>query len=124
MRSTRKLLVTGQVQGVGFRPFVYRLAIDLGLTGWVRNTAGRVEILIHGEPERLGEFTTRLIEQAPPLAAPHLSHASERKHAQLSEFVITHSDSMGERDVHVPPDYFACGECQSETRDPRDRRYR
>ena len=112
------------MQGVGFRPFVYRLAIDLGLTGWVRNTAGRVEILIQGEPNRLGEFTTRLIEQAPPLAAPHLSHASEEKHDQLSEFVIAHSDSIGERDAHVPPDYFACGECQSEMRDPRDRRYR
>jgi hydrogenase maturation protein HypF len=122
--SSRKLLVTGQVQGVGFRPFVYRLASDLGLTGWVRNTAGRVEILIQGEPDRLRDFASRLIAQAPPLAMPHLSGASDVTHEKLGKFVIADSDSMGERDVHVPPDYFACEECQLEMRDPRDRRYR
>jgi hydrogenase maturation protein HypF len=85
------LLVTGQVQGVGFRPFVYRLAIDLGLTGWVRNTAGRVEILIQGESDRLRDFVSRLIAQAPPLAMPHLSGASDVTHEKLGKFVIADS---------------------------------
>lgn len=124
MRSTQKLLVGGQVQGVGFRPFVYRLAVDLGLTGWVRNTAGRVEILIQGEPDRLGEFTSRLVAQAPPLAVPELSAANELTHGKLGEFVIADSRGSGERDVHVPPDHFACDECQAEMRDPQDRRHR
>lgn len=124
MLSTQKLLVSGQVQGVGFRPFVYRLAVDLGLTGWVRNAAGRVEILVQGEPGQLREFTSRLVTQAPPLAAPELSPASEFPHGRLGEFVIADSRGSAERDVHVPPDRFACEACQAEMRDPWDRRHR
>ena len=124
MYSTQKLLVGGQVQGVGFRPFVYRLATDLGLTGWVRNTSGRVEILIQGEPERMREFASRLVAQAPPLAVPELGRKSELVHNKLREFVIADSRGSGERDVHVPPDHFACAECQAEMRDAGDRRYR
>lgn len=124
MHSTQKLLVGGQVQGVGFRPFVYRLATDLGLTGWVRNTSGRVEILIQGEPERMREFTSRLVGQAPPLAVPELGRTSELVHGKLRDFVIADSRGSGERDVHVPPDHFACEKCQAEMRDAGDRRYR
>ncbi len=124
MHSTQKLLVSGQVQGVGFRPFVYRLATDLGLTGWVRNTSGRVEILIQGEPKRMREFASRLVAQAPPLAVPELGRTSELVHGKLREFVIADSRGSGERDVHVPPDHFACTECQAEMRDAGDRRYR
>ncbi len=124
MHNTQKLLVGGQVQGVGFRPFVYRLATDLGLTGWVRNTSGCVEILVQGEPARMREFASRLVAQAPPLAMPELSAASEFAHGQLAEFVIADSQGSGEPDVHVPPDHFACEECQAEMRNAGDRRYR
>jgi hydrogenase maturation protein HypF len=124
LHSTQKLLVGGQVQGVGFRPFVYRLATDLGLTGWVRNTSGRVEILIQGEPERMREFASRLVAQAPPLAVPELGRTSELVHGKLREFVIADSRGSGERDVHVPPDHFACEQCQAEMRDASDPRYR
>lgn len=124
MHSTQKLLVSGQVQGVGFRPFIYRLATDLELTGWVRNTSGRVEILIQGEPERMREFASRLVAQAPPLAVPELERTSELVHNKLREFFIADSRGSGERDVHVPPDHFACAECQAEMRDAGDRRYR
>ena len=124
MLSTQKLLVAGQVQGVGFRPFVYRLATDLGLTGWVRNNSGHVEILIQGEPQRMREFASRLVTQAPPLAIPELARTSDLVHGKLGEFVIADSRGTGERDVHVPPDHFACEHCQAEMRNPGDRRYR
>ena len=57
----RRLWVTGHVQGVGFRPFVYRLALRHGLTGWVRNTIGEVEILIQGEKPALETFTAEIM---------------------------------------------------------------
>jgi hydrogenase maturation protein HypF len=122
--STQKLLVGGQVQGVGFRPFVYRLATDLGLTGWVRNTSGRVEILIQGEPAHMREFASRLVAQAPPLAVPELARTNELVYDKLREFVIADSRGSAEQDVHVPPDHFACEQCQAEMRDADDRRHR
>ena len=124
LRSSYKLLVTGQVQGVGFRPFVYRLAQNLGLAGWVRNTAGHVEIFVQGKPDRLREFTCRLITQAPPLAKPNIASTCQKTHDQLYEFTIETSDGTAEHDVRVPSDYFACDDCQVEMRDPADRRYR
>lgn len=60
--------VTGTVQGVGFRPFVYRHAVDLGLTGYVGNDSEGVVIEVQGPPERLEELGRRLLDQAPPLA--------------------------------------------------------
>ena len=70
---SRDIVVTGRVQGVGFRPFVKRLAQRLGLVGWVRNHAGRVHILVRGRPDRLDRFTMDLIAQAPPFARPQLA---------------------------------------------------
>ena len=60
--------ITGIVQGVGFRPFVYSLATHLALTGWVKNTSAGVEIAVDGPPQAIQEFTSRLQEEAPPLA--------------------------------------------------------
>src|SRR5689334_11557832 len=64
----RLVVVRGLVQGVGFRPFVYRVAESLGLTGFVRNTAGEVEIEAEGDREKLDRFVARLSRDAPPLA--------------------------------------------------------
>ncbi len=67
-RIRRHLHVTGIVQGVGFRPYVWHLAKALNLTGWVRNDAAGVEVLVEGEPEPIEAFTRRLPEEIPPLA--------------------------------------------------------
>src|ERR1700690_1294245 len=68
----RKWILGGRVQGVGFRPFVYRVARRCGLQGWVRNCAGEVEILAQGQPEWLQRFGRALLAEAPPLARPEI----------------------------------------------------
>ena len=66
------LVLSGRVQGVGFRPFVYRLAMAHNLSGWVRNRVGLVEIVVQGGSSALQAFTRNLFHQAPPLSAPQL----------------------------------------------------
>lgn len=122
--DTRKLIVAGQVQGVGFRPFVYRLARDLGLRGWVRNTLGRVEILVQARRDTLARFSIRLFAEAPPLAKPVLVADEDIENEALTNFRILGSGAGDEMEVHVPPDYFTCENCRAELRDPADRRYR
>ncbi len=120
----RRWRLAGRVQGVGFRPFVYRLAQRLGLTGWVQNQAGQVEIHAQGTREALDAFGLALISEAPPLARPMIAaaQASDIEHAQA--FIVRDSEDAGPRRVHVPPDYFACDDCLSELQDPTDRRHR
>ena len=122
--------VSGQVQGVGFRPFVYRIATRNGLDGWVRNAAGTVEIHVQGEPAALQRFGHELFAQAPPLARPQpLGHESVEPepmpdHGHACGFRILDSSSTGEVDIHVPTDLFVCDDCLAEFNDPTDRRYR
>ena len=123
-RIAKRLTVTGRVQGVGFRPFVNRLALRLGLDGWVRNAAGQVEILIQGTPQSVQYFERLLIEEAPPLARPE--HIASRSDATLcgKGFAILESESGLRSYNHIPPDYFICEECLQEMQDPTQRRYR
>jgi hydrogenase maturation protein HypF len=120
----RRLRVAGRVQGVGFRPFVYRLATSLGLTGSVRNVLGEVDVLVQGSPERLDLFARDLIDTAPPLARPHIVGDSEIPAAWLEDFQILSSDADAAPSIHLPPDYFTCEDCLNELRDPLARRYR
>lgn len=122
--SARRWVLTGQVQGVGFRPFVYRLAHALKLNGWVRNRLGEVEILAEGLAETLDRFAHALIAEAPPLARPHIASASALEPAGLAGFEIRASAATEKPRIHVPPDYFACPDCLREVDDPQDRRYR
>ena len=121
----RDLTVTGRVQGVGFRPFVYRLAHRHGLAGWVRNTGGEVDIHIEGaDPARLQEFSRELVAQAPPLARPTLQSDKPSAAEGLSGFSILKSEATAAVDIHVPPDQFACEDCLGELNDPAARRFR
>lgn len=120
---TRRFVIAGQVQGVGYRPFVYRLAHALGIRGWVRNTAGQVEILARAAPGILDRFRERLIDGAPPLACPELRVEAPADGVPLDGFRILASDAAGARDIHVPPDHFACDDCLRELHDPGDRRH-
>jgi len=112
------------VQGVGFRPFVFRLAGEHGLTGWVRNRMGVVEICTQGDPGAQEAFCRSLLERAPPLAHPAVLATEDTLEPALETFTILASESGGPADIHVPPDCFTCDDCLGELRDPGDRRFR
>jgi hydrogenase maturation protein HypF len=120
----RRILVTGRVQGVGFRPFVSRIANGHGLAGWVRNRSGEVEIHVEGSAEGLAEFTADLTGRAPPLARPEPPRTEPAEPAGHSGFAILESAEGDTADIHLPPDHFVCGDCLAEMADPAERRYR
>ncbi|HUL13354.1 MAG TPA: carbamoyltransferase HypF [Methylococcaceae bacterium] len=123
-KIARLLSVKGRVQGVGFRPFVSRLAHGFGLTGWVRNVAGQVEIFVQGTAECLAAFERALVERAPPLARPQPPIGRPADCVSLDAFSIDASESGDVRHAHIPPDHFICDDCLAEMRDPSQRRYR
>ncbi len=122
--EARRLTLTGQVQGVGFRPFVYRLAHHYGINGWVQNRRGEVRIYVEAPTDRIDKFLHSLLHQAPPLAKPVLAEDIPVQSEGTSVFAIKASDADSLAAVHVPPDYYTCPECLQELHDPGDRRYR
>ncbi len=122
--DARLLRVGGRVQGVGFRPFVYRLASRHGLTGSVCNSGGEVVIHIGGPPPAIAAFARELIESAPPLARPRLLESAAAESPASDRFEILESRLETAPQVYVPPDQFCCEDCLRELRDPGDRRYR
>jgi hydrogenase maturation protein HypF len=118
-----EIRVTGTVQGVGFRPFVYRLAEELGLAGSVRNTAAGVVIEVEGEEERVREFVQRVREEAPALARIASMEARELEPAGLEGFRIVESEGAPRPTALIPPDVALCADCAREIADPRDRRF-
>lgn len=123
-RVARFITISGRVQGVGFRPFVYRLAHQHGITGWVRNVDGAVEIHAEGRPAQLKLFSDALLNEAPPLSVPGpLSIAAcEPEHA--TAFAILDSAASNHANIHLPPDGFVCTDCLAELHDPANRRHR
>jgi len=119
-----RFVITGRVQGVGFRPFVSRLAHECCLTGWVLNRSGQVEIHVEGSGDRLTAFKHALIDRAPPLAQPEAPHISPADPCGYSGFTIEASENGDHTDVHIPPDYFVCNDCLAEMQNPEERRYR
>jgi hydrogenase maturation protein HypF len=112
------------VQGVGFRPYVYRLAHHYELTGWVRNNGGAVEIHAQGFAERLQSFGEALLIRAPPAARARLLDVQPTPVEMNDGFRILDSTAGVERHIHVPTDLYTCDECLAELRDPAARRYR
>ncbi|MBF0368966.1 MAG: carbamoyltransferase HypF [Magnetococcales bacterium] len=124
-RQAQRITLSGGVQGVGFRPFVYRLAHGHSLTGWVRNVAGRVDIFIQGAPHSLTAFNRELLATPPPLAQPRLESIMEAEwEPHQDEFIILPSAQGPATRAAIPPDYFACDDCLAEMHDPQARRYR
>lgn len=119
----RHYLIAGRVQGVGFRPFVYRLARRYGLHGWVRNVTGSVEIHAEGSEHDLERFADALIHEAPSISRPVLSEKISAEPGHHQGFTILDSKT-GKASIHVPPDYFVCADCLREMNDPGNRRYR
>ncbi len=144
----RRLRLAGRVQGVGFRPFVHRLASELGLTGSVQNVGGEVDILVQGSLAAVERFARDLLERAPPLSQPHVTRSVEIETLPAPQpqggFLILDSAAVhsaadgaaadaGTPDVgavgartriYVPPDSFTCKECLAELADASGRRYR
>ena len=116
--------VEGIVQGVGFRPFVYSLAAQHHLTGWVRNTSGGVEIFINGAPPAVQAFMDDLRAKTPPLA--RLDRVETRPAAvqafQSFEILASHADPR--QFIPISPDVAICPDCRRELFYPADRRYR
>ncbi len=119
-----KIDVRGVVQGVGFRPFVYRLAQDHNLKGWVRNTSGSVEIEVEGDEESLENFLIDLKAQTPPMARIERIAATFYPPNDYTEFQILKSLSQKGKYQLVSPDIATCENCKREIFCPTDYRFR
>jgi len=116
--------VRGVVQGVGFRPFVYRLAHEYGLTGWVLNHSGGVEIEVEGPAAPLAAFVHDLEEKTPPLARIEGIEVADAPPVGYTTFEIRHSITEEGRYQLISPDIATCPDCLRELLDPADRRHR
>lgn len=116
--------IRGAVQGVGFRPFVYRLATELGLPGWVINSAQGVFIEVEAPLAQLTIFHDRLVSEIPPRAQIHHIATSYLAPEGFTAFEIRKSHDTGVKTAVVLPDIATCPDCLRELLDPSDRRYR
>ena len=116
--------VSGVVQGVGFRPFVHRLAVRHGLAGWVRNAAGDVRIALEGPQDAIDAFLAALRSEAPPLARLEQVDTEPREPEGRRDFAILASLLGEEGRQSVSPDVAMCKACERELFDRSDRRYR
>ena len=121
--EARLLHVTGTVQGVGFRPFIYRLAKAHRLSGYVKNLGNHVEILIEGERVNIQNFLNDLPEKKPPLARVKEMKVRTISFSGYSEFIIIHSERGSFENSIIPPDTAICEECQLEIFDSSSRYY-
>lgn len=115
--------ITGIVQGVGFRPFVYRIATELHLKGWVNNTAEGVLIEVEGTPEKLQIFQKKLNQKKPNLAQIFKIYITELTPVHYTEFTIHHS-IKGEKTAVILPEIALCQDCLEEIFNPLNRRFR
>ena len=117
-----KILTQGIVQGVGFRPYVYRLAYDLNLKGYVRNLGNVVEIIVEGENTK--DFLKRLENELPPIAEIDSMICEEIELKNYEDFKIIESGDSYSGVSVIPPDIAICDKCLAEIRNPDDRRYK
>ncbi|MGD0337525.1 MAG: carbamoyltransferase HypF [Bacteroidota bacterium] len=118
------IVIRGAVQGVGFRPFIYRLATDMRLAGWVVNSTQGVLIEVEGERPDLDEFILRLTHEKPPRAFIQSLEPSLLDPVGFTSFEIRESDDRGTPSALVMPDIATCPDCLREIFDPTNRRYR
>jgi hydrogenase maturation protein HypF len=122
--AAQRWRIGGRVQGVGFRPFVFRLAHRHALSGWVRNIGGAVEIHAQGDAQRLQLFGKELLLSAPPAARARVLDVQPAPIEASDGFCILASATGVDQPIHVPADLYTCNECLTELRDPAARRYR
>ena len=119
-----RIIVRGMVQGIGFRPFIYRLANDHELMGWVLNSTEGVVIEVEGSPNRLQEFIADITLKAPPLTVIEKVETSFLPPVGYQSFIIQASQEQEDKFVLISPDICICPDCLRELFDPLDRRYR
>ncbi len=119
-----KITIRGAVQGVGFRPFIYRLATDMGLPGSVNNSAQGVFIEVEGDHSQLTAFLGRIHQEKPPRSVIQSIDSSFDVPLGYVDFEIKHSESGGSKTTYVLPDIATCPDCLDEVRNPHNRRYR
>ena len=120
--KAQKVLTQGIVQGVGFRPYVYRLATDLNLKGYVRNLGNVVEIIIEGKNTE--SFIERLPNELPPIAKIDSMIIEDIESKNYPDFEIIESGDAYSGVSVIPPDIAICDKCLEEIRNPKDRRYK
>ncbi len=118
-----RLKIKGIVQGVGFRPFVYRIAVEGGLKGIVKNNSSCVIVDIEGNQDSINEFLRRLRRESPPASHIDSIKIEELKPIHYEDFKIIHSGADRIRDIVIPPDIAICKDCERELLNPGDRRY-
>src|SRR6266576_1926073 len=119
-----RVIVRGAVQGVGFRPFVYRLATELQLRGWVVNSAQGVFIEVEGARDTLRQFLFQLEKEKPPRAVVHSLESSFLDPVGYGAFEIHETENRGEKTALILPDIATCADCLREIVDPTNRRFR
>jgi len=119
-----RIHVTGIVQGVGFRPFIYNLATGMQLNGWVKNTSAGVDLALDGTEESLDRFLQQLKSEAPPLARIDSVTVKDVPPDGFDRFQILESGRAAGRFQPISPDMSLCDDCLRELGDPGDRRYR
>ncbi len=124
LKRTR-IRITGRVQGVGFRPLVYRYAVDHALSGFVENTPEGVFIEVEGETSRVNSFINRLKETPPPLSKIRNFETTDVAVRKIEkDFRILLSNNSGKKDVEISPDLAICPDCLNDIRSPGNRRFR
>ncbi|HTP12301.1 MAG TPA: carbamoyltransferase HypF [Bacteroidota bacterium] len=116
-------MIRGAVQGVGFRPFIFRLATGLNLAGEVSNNSQGVVIDVEGAPEQLQDFLLRIDREKPPHASIQSLEPSWLDPAGYSEFVIRESSAVGPKSALVLPDLATCPDCVADIFEPGNRRH-
>jgi len=117
------IMIKGIVQGVGFRPHIYRLASEQELRGWVLNSSAGVLIHIEGSESSCREFIRRVVQEAPPLAAIRSCEAQEIEWQGIPDFTIRASNDQEAKTTLISPDIAVCKDCRQEVHDREDRRY-
>jgi len=120
----RRFFLEGVVQGVGFRPFVYGLALRHGLKGWVNNSSAGVHVEVEGEKEAIENFTRELPQQTPPRARIESLRFEDLEAAGFHSFEIRESVEEAGKYQLISPDIATCPACRSEVFNPQDRRHR
>ena len=121
--TARHIRIRGVVQGVGFRPFVYRLAAEHGIAGWVLNAGEGVEVHAEGAPEAVARFAAALVSEPPPAASIAALEGEAAEPEGHAGFAIRESAASAAPTVRISPDLPVCDACLAELFDPADRRY-
>jgi len=123
MKKRSRITIKGIVQGVGFRPFLYRSAHQFQLTGFVKNTSKGVILEVEGEKQALEDFNAYIIKNPPPLSLIEHHETREIPLEGSERFHIVPSEDTGQNDLLVSPDIAICANCRDEMFDPQDRRH-